>query len=468
LTPDAPDHLDERWDAVAGASVVALLAVGVLRQGGYPAAIHLPLALLGAAALLTAVAAAPLTADDLRWPPTLAGAALAGWALVDGVLHGEPTAGVRPALLVAGLVAMLLAGRRLGPAGRAVLVAGTLAVGAALAATGWIGVLRHRRPWGWPGQGLWRAAGTLTYPNAAAALLVMLALVAVGLLVERRRSALLGAAATALLVGAGATVSRAGALAAVLGAVALATLVGPGRLLRAAAAPVLGALVALAGLAPSLPESAPSRPVPAVLGLAAGLLIGTAVPMVRAPRRLGLVGAAAVLAVAAGLAAGSTALTAAAGALSDGRVSVSSADRFDGATAALRELRDHPVTGAGPGLDRLTWSDPAGGLHLLRYAHDEYLQVGAELGIVGLALLGGFLAAVGTLLRRPALDPPDGLRAGVVGGVVALAGHAAFDFVWHLPVIPLSAAALVGLASAAQPRHGSATGVEPVTGKGEA
>jgi hypothetical protein len=33
----------------------------------------------------------------------------------------------------------------------------------------------------------------------------------------------------------------------------------------------------------------------------------------------------------------------------------------------------------------------------------------------------------------------------VVAGICAFAVHGAFDFVWHVPAIPLMAAALVGL-----------------------
>jgi hypothetical protein len=56
----------------------------------------------------------------------------------------------------------------------------------------------------------------------------------------------------------------------------------------------------------------------------------------------------------------------------------------------------------------------------------------------------------------------------VVAGAVALAVHAAFDFVWHLPVIPLSVAALIGLAASGPAWHGTATRAEPAIVKGEA
>ena len=55
------------------------------------------------------------------------------------------------------------------------------------------------------------------------------------------------------------TPSVGGALALVVGAAVLTTLLGPGRTLRAAGPPTLGAVVALAGLAPSMPASSLAR-----------------------------------------------------------------------------------------------------------------------------------------------------------------------------------------------------------------
>jgi hypothetical protein len=43
------------------------------------------------------------------------------------------------------------------------------------------------------------------------------------------------------------------------------------------------------------------------------------------------------------------------------------------------------------------------------------------------------------------------VSAGALAAVTALALHAGFDFVWHIPAIPLLAAALVGLASPEAP-----------------
>jgi O-antigen ligase len=90
----------------------------------------------------------------------------------------------------------------------------------------------------------------------------------------------------------------------------------------------------------------------------------------------------------------------------------------------------------------------SGGLRLL-YAHDEYLQTLVELGAIGLALLLALLGAAAlVVLRRPDGGGYPAAAAGAVAALGALAVHSAFDFVWHVPVIPLTAAALLGLVCA--------------------
>src|SRR5581483_3067981 len=73
---------------------------------------------------------------------------------------------------------------------------------------------------------LWRGGSTLTYPNAAAAALVPLALLALALLIARPDKPLRAAAGYLLLVGVGATLSRAGFLALLVGFGVLAVLAG--------------------------------------------------------------------------------------------------------------------------------------------------------------------------------------------------------------------------------------------------
>jgi O-antigen ligase len=128
------------------------------------------------------------------------------------------------------------------------------------------------------------------------------------------------------------------------------------------------------------------------------------------------------------------------------RLSASSPDRGQETAAAIRLVRGHPVAGTGPGRAVLAWAGPDGGARFAHYVHDEYLQVLVELGAVGLALLASLLVAGGLALRgaRTRASHPE-LWAGAVAGLAALAVHSAFDFLWHLAVIPMLAALLVGI-----------------------
>ena len=68
------------------------------------------------------------------------------------------------------------------------------------------------------------------------------------------------------------------------------------------------------------------------------------------------------------------------------------------------------------------------------------------LGAPGLALLVTLLAAAAMTLRRAHTQRAgNALLAAVSAALAAAAVHAAFDFVWHLPVVSLLLAALLGL-----------------------
>jgi hypothetical protein len=340
------------------------------------------------------------------------------------------------------VVVVLLAVRRLTSGQRDALAAAVVTVGVLTAASGWVGVAWRITPWALEDQGLWRAATTLTYANAAAGLLVPLALLAVARLAARPAVPAM-VAAWLLLIGVGATLSRGGALALAVGAAVLATLLGLGRTLRAAGPPTLGAVVALAGLVPSMPANSPARPALA----AAALVVGMAVAVGAAhlgSRLLGLGLAAAVLAACAVLAVGGrTADTAVR--LADTRLTIASPDRAAEARAALQLAAERPLTGTGPGRAVLTWVQDNRRV-TSRYVHNEYLQVLAELGFVGLALLVVLLASLARTVRRGRFHAPStAVWAGAAAGLAALATHSALDFLWHLPAIPLAGAALAGL-----------------------
>jgi hypothetical protein len=439
------DGASERWiTGLAGLLLLVAVVAGLLGQGAFYARVRWYLGVLVAAAAVLALVAWPPTRDDARLPPLVAAAALAAWVVLDAALVGIPAAGAGPALLLLGLVAVLLVCRRLGPEDREVLLLGLVAVGLLVALAGWVGVAGRVGSWAWLGDGIWRASSTLTYPNAAAAVLVPVALLVLAWLVDAPGSLPLVLAATGLLAGAAATLSRAAALALAVGLVVLAGLMGPRKTARAALGPCVGALVALGGLVPSMPAAAPARPVLALAGLGAGLALAALVARLRRWP--------AVTLVLGGALAGCLAVAIVIGGLGDAsrlvaktRITLASPDRSGAVGAAVRVAAEHPLTGAGPGRADLRSRGADGGTRFYGYAHNEYAQVAAEFGLVGLALLAILLVAFARLLwRARATGPPVVGWAGVVAATAAFAVHSGFDFVWHLPAVLLTVMLLVG------------------------
>ena len=441
------DGVPERWTVqLVGPLLLVAATAGLLGQGAYYPSVQRPFGMLIAAATLLGLAGWPPGSDDLRLPPVVPALALAAWAVLDGLLLGAAGAGVGPALLLVGVVAVLLACRRLRKEDRELLLAGVVGIGLLVALTGWLGVAGRAGSWAFQAQGLWRASSTLTYPNATAAVLAAIGLVVLGRLAGTPGSVPLVLAATGLLAGLAATMSRAGALALVVGLVVLAGLRGLGATARAAVGPVAGALVALTCLLPSMPAGSPPRPALALVGLGAGLALAALVA--RLPRRpaLALLGGVLAGGVAGLLATGGGA-GGAARTVAQARANLASPDRTGALHAAVRLVARQPLTGTGPGQADLLWKGHDHGTQLFAYVHDEYLQVAAELGLVGLVLLASLLVAIARLLWRARASGRQGATwSGVVAAAAAFAVHSGFDFVWHLPAVVLTVTLLVGAA----------------------
>lgn len=424
--------------------LVAACAVGVVGQGGF----HKP--------HLVAVLALLALATWLSWRAgdrpglavsgvTIVGGALAVWTVVRAQFAGGPASAAGSVATVAAIMLCVAVVRRTAPDSRLVLLAGLLGVGTVVAASGWLGVALHLEPLALRDPQVWRAASTLTYSNAAAGLLAPLVLVAVGRATmtsggpARRRYALV---ITVLLVGLAATFSIGGLLSLFVGLVVLGVLIGWPQLLRAIGVPVAGAVIAMAGLVPSIPVGSSARPVLATAALLGGLALVAWLASVDLPRCPTWFGAVVpVVLVAGGLAVAG---------LSRGRhfIAASSLDRLEEARAALQMLRSSPWFGVGPGLAGLTWFRDGVGTLTAQYAHNEYLQVGAELGLVGLVLVGAFLLVLFLpVVRTVFSDRADGFAAGAMAAAVAFGLHSSVDFLWHLPVLPVIVAALVVLAT---------------------
>ena len=442
------DGASERWTTqLAGLLLLAAVAAGLLGQGAYYPSVQRPFAMLIALATLLELVGRPLTRDDLRLLPVVPALALAAWAVLDGALMGSAGAGIGPALLLVGMVAVLVVCRRLAQEDWEVLLAGVIGIGLLVALAGWLGVADRVGLWAFQAQGLWRASSTLTYPNATAAVLAPISLVVLGRLVGTPRSVPLAVAAAGLLTGLAATMSRAGVLAVVVGLVVLAGLRGVGVTARAAAGPVAGAVVALLCLLPSMPAASPPRPALALAGLGAGLALAAVTTQLRLRRwpALALLGAI-LLAAVAGLLASGGGVGGTAQTVAEARVNLASPDRTGALYAAVRLVAQQPLTGTGPGQADLRWKGQDHGNQLYAYVHNEYLQVAAELGLVGLVLLVVLLVAIArTLWRARPAGRAGATWAGVVAAAAAFAVHSGFDFVWHLPAIVLTVALLVGL-----------------------
>jgi hypothetical protein len=386
---------------------------------------------------------------------------LAGCTVLAGAFDGLSSRTAAPIALLAGLAAVVMVvGASPGRLRCQFADIGTV-LGGFLAVTAWIGVAFHLSPFGHPDGGLWRAATTVTYANAAAAVLAPICLWSIA-----RRTSSNGPSRRALSVliatGLIATFSRAGIASFVVGLAVLAGLLGFSAVGRVAAPTLLGASIAALGLIPGIGASSPARPLWAVAGLVGGVSVG----MARYPRalvgrrkkrssgrrmRVGLLGV--VLAAAAA----TTIAVAGHSSLWSNRMSVASPDRSSLASVALHMWRTHFFTGVGPDHETFVWMTSTNRELFDRYAHDEYLQLAVEEGALGLLGLGAAAAGVAVTARRGWRSGNRGnyeiraLRAGAIAGLVSFALHSGFDFLWHVPVVPLIAAVAVGLSAVLPP-----------------
>jgi hypothetical protein len=130
--------------------------------------------------------------------------------------------------------------------------------------------------------------------------------------------------------------------------------------------------------------------------------------------------------------------------------------RAEATATAWRLFLESPVLGTGLG----TYGDAAArrvGMEPPQYyAHNEYAQLLAETGLVGIAIACGFAAClVGLLIRfcRESKPPERILGAGAWAGVAGIAAHSAFDWNLHVPANALLTCVVTGLAIAAVPRR---------------
>ncbi len=360
--------------------------------------------------------------------------ALAAWWWVTALVHHDAAMFLPLGASMTAFLAAAVTIRRANPtvrtlAARAVpLLVGVLAViGLAACDLRWY-------PMASRAQDLWRLSSTLTYSNAAGLLFAMSLVLAVGCCDARSDGAVWSACLSAGLV---ATQSR-GAVVALL----VAALFVPWRRITSLAVSLLGG--ACAGLLTVTASSGDARRPWALAGTAVLLLAavlcqlavagraGASAPSPRAARArrwaplvLGAVALGALLALSAHEVAT--------------RVDVGSdLGRIREARLALDQFTSSPLIGVGPDqpLTRNGYST--------YFAHDEYLQVLAGGGLVGLGLLAGSIVLCARrLVRRSGALPLRSARA----AVVAFAVGGLVDYSWHLPAVAVVAGVAMGLAT---------------------
>jgi hypothetical protein len=426
--------------------LLAALAAAVIEQGGF----YLDSRIIVGVLLTAAFAFEAFGKSGGRHQAPLvpsALAAMAAWALLSAAVAGHTLESLATISTLAGVGAVVVIVARASRPQRDQLVSGVIAIGAIAALSGWIGVVFRISPWASLESGLWRAATTITYTNAAAAVMAPVALLALARLVARP-TVFDRLAAVLLVVGVVATLSRFGIVGLGLGYVAIACLLGVRRTAVATARTVGGATIAALSLTVTMAVHSPSRMAVALGGLALGLVFAVA------PIRLRRRAAWALLAVAVAavtLVAGWHRLGTVSSAWNQ-RTSAASPSRTEERQAALTLISHHLMTGVGPGRATFLWTTPDRHLRVDRYAHNEYLQLAAEEGLPSLLLLGALVAALLATARRGSgisrADPnARALWVGAVVGLVYFAGHSGFDFLWHIPAVPLLAAVLVGLST---------------------
>ena len=299
-------------------------------------------------------------------------------------------------------------------------------LGAAGAAVGFAGLIWRWYPMAMPAQGLWRLSSTLTYSDAAGLVLGVCLFLALG---SDLYPALTRLAVCLCAGGLLASQSR-GAYLALLCAFALV----PWRRYAQFVVPlVAGAVLGLGAIALS-PRPTPVPWLGVVLLLASG--VATATPWqarsIPAGKVRRVVGGCVVLIAVAGV----TLLLR--HELTLRVFAPSNQDRSVEWSTAFHQWKEAPILGVGP--DRLLVFHAADGT-FAHFAHNEYLQIAAGSGIVGLSLLILSIVGVVRVVRRSGIVASCATAALVCWGIAA-----SFDFDWHLPFIGLLGGWCVGLA----------------------
>ena len=126
------------------------------------------------------------------------------------------------------------------------------------------------------------------------------------------------------------------------------------------------------------------------------------------------------------------------------RLSSAGSNRYEYWRVALREFGDHPLRGGGSGSFGTAWLQHRTISEVVRDAHSLYIEVPAELGLVGLLLLLALLGAIVACARAVHRADPA-LAAGPIAALTAFGLHTGIDWDWELPALTLVAVALISV-----------------------
>lgn len=400
-----------------------MLAVETLRHGAFD---PVDAGVVGIFSVTLVAASYPGSDAPARRRATLCLLGFVGWWLCTAIISNN-VAGFLPlgSSMLAFAAALVVVGG-LGTEQRRLAAVWLALVGTVSSILGLLACVTRWYPLAIPAQGLWRLAGTLTYSNAAGLLVGMSLLVLLGL---RSRSFVagigVGACAAALI----ASQSRGAALSVLVGALLI-----PFASILGAVYPLLaGGLAGLLVVATS--HGGSPQPVVAA-GVIGALLVGALLHHIRSrltgkSRRVTLVAGVVVVCVLCAV----TLLSSARSRLGSKSWDVRMAEWL----AAWRQFLHSPLVGVGPNRILLLHSSVG---TIARFAHNEYLQVLADAGLVG-----GILLLLSIWLVVSAVRRCSTLQSSAAAALVAFGIAGSFDFDWHLPALGLLGGWVAGLAS---------------------
>jgi O-Antigen ligase len=144
-----------------------------------------------------------------------------------------------------------------------------------------------------------------------------------------------------------------------------------------------------------------------------------------------------------------------------GRLTTLQSNRYDYWSVALRAFSSSPLHGVGAGgwsVDWLRWRSVN---EFATDAHSLELQTLAELGVVGVGLLGAALVGI-VLAARQQLRSGSAVAPGAIAALVVYLAHSPLDWDWQMPAVTLIAVVLSGTLLAGAPRARRATAELPL------